>query len=128
MLGELLFLANTGVDIIRLDAVAFIWKQMGTACKNLPEAHTLIQAFNAAARIAVPAIVFKSEAIVHPDDVIKYVSRKECQLSYNPLLTTLLPKSLATRKTWLEQAIESNDQTLLFLILFQINQLTPMLS
>jgi len=99
MVDELLFLANQGVEVVRLDAVAFIWKQLGTSCENLPEAHTLIQAFNAVTRIASPAVIFKSEAIVHPDEVIKYISPTECQLSYNPLLMALLWNSLATRKT-----------------------------
>ncbi len=98
MAEEMLFLANQGVEVLRLDAVAFIWKQMGTSCENLPEAHTLIQAFNAVARIASPALLFKSEAIVHPDDVVKYISPEECQLSYNPLIMALLWNSLATRK------------------------------
>ncbi len=97
MLEEMLFLANQGVEILRLDAVAFIWKQLGTACQNLPEAHTIIQAFNAIVRIAAPAMLFKSEAIVHPDEVRKYISEDECQLSYNPQLMALLWEALATR-------------------------------
>ncbi|MDA8745520.1 alpha-amylase family glycosyl hydrolase [Rubripirellula amarantea] len=99
MAEEMFFIANTGVDILRLDAVAFIWKQMGTSCENLPEAHQLIQAFNRLARIATPGLIFKSEAIVHPEDVLKYVSPEECQISYNPTLMALLWESLATRKT-----------------------------
>lgn len=98
MVEEMLFLANQGVEVIRLDAVAFIWKEMGTNCENLPKAHTLIRAFNAAARIAAPCLIFKSEAIVHPDDVVKYIDPHECQISYNPLLMALLWNSLATRK------------------------------
>ncbi len=98
MAEETLFLANVGVEVLRLDAVAFIWKQLGTGCENLPQAHQLIQAFNAVARIAAPALLFKSEAIVHPDEVIKYIGRDECPLSYNPLLMALLWNSLATRK------------------------------
>lgn len=94
---EMLFLANQGVEILRLDAVAFIWKQLGTGCENLPEAHTIIRAYNALARIAAPGLIFKSEAIVHPDDVIKYISAEECQISYNPLLMALLWEALATR-------------------------------
>ena len=97
MIQEMLFLANQGAEVLRLDAVAFIWKKLGTSCENLPEAHTLIQAFNAVARIAAPALLFKSEAIVHPDEVAKYISAQECQLSYNPLLMALLWNSLATR-------------------------------
>lgn len=98
MAEEMLTLANVGVEVLRLDAVAFIWKQLGTSCENLPEAHLLIQAFNAVARIAAPALLFKSEAIVHPDEVVKYIGVDECQLSYNPLLMALLWNSLATRK------------------------------
>ena len=98
MAGEMLFLANTGVEVLRLDAVAFIWKEMGTNCENLPEAHLLIQAYNCIARIAAPALLFKSEAIVHPDEVVKYIDPGECQLSYNPLLMALLWNSLATRR------------------------------
>ncbi len=98
MLEEMFFIADTGIDILRLDAVAFIWKKMGTSCENLPEAHKLIQAFNRLARIATPGLVFKSEAIVHPDEVVKYISPDECQISYNPTLMALLWESLATRK------------------------------
>ncbi len=99
MLAEMFFIADTGVDILRLDAVAFIWKEMGTSCENLPKTHTLIRAFNKLARIATPGLLFKSEAIVHPDDVVKYVSPDECQISYNPTLMALLWESLATRRT-----------------------------
>ena len=98
MAEEMLFLANEGVEVLRLDAVAFIWKELGTNCENLPQAHTLIKAFNAVARIAAPALTFKSEAIVHPDEVIRYIAPDECQISYNPLLMALLWNSLATRK------------------------------
>lgn len=97
MLQELLFLANQGVEILRLDAVAFIWKQMGTSCENLPQAHLLIQAFNAMVRVAAPSMLFKSEAIVHPDDVASYIDWGECPISYNPLLMALLWEALATR-------------------------------
>jgi amylosucrase len=86
------------VEVLRLDAVAFIWKQLGTGCENLPEAHALIKAFNTVSQIASPALIFKSEAIVHPDDVVKYISTDECQISYNPLLMALLWNSLATRQ------------------------------
>ncbi len=108
MAEEMLFLANQGVEVIRLDAVAFIWKELGTSCENLPEAHQLIRAFNVVARIASPALLFKSEAIVHPDDVAKYIDPAECQLSYNPLLMALLWNSLATREVkLLSQALSA---------------------
>ncbi len=97
--AEMLFLANIGCAALRLDALAFIWKDKGTNCENQPFAHTLIQAFNRCLQIVAPAVVFKSEAIVHPDEVVKYIDKDECQLSYNPLLMALIWNSLATRKT-----------------------------
>lgn len=107
MAGEMLFLANLGVDILRMDAVAFIWKQLGTSCENLPEAHTLLQAFNAVCRLAAPSLLFKSEAIVHPDEVALYIDPAECQLSYNPLQMALIWEAMATRNvSLLAQALE----------------------
>ncbi|WP_207453595.1 alpha-amylase family glycosyl hydrolase [Herbiconiux sp. SYSU D00978] len=107
MAREMLFLANQGVDILRMDAVAFIWKELGTACESLPQAHLLLQAFNAVCRIAAPSMLFKSEAIVHPDEVIQYISPGECQLSYNPLQMALLWSTLATRDVGLlQQALD----------------------
>ena len=107
MAGEMLFLANQGVDILRMDAVAFIWKQLGTPCENLPEAHSLLRAFNAVCRLAAPSLLFKSEAIVHPDEVQLYIDPAECQLSYNPLQMALIWESLATRNvSLLSQALE----------------------
>jgi amylosucrase len=107
MAGEMLFLANQGVDILRMDAVAFIWKQLGTPCENLPEAHTLLQAFNSLCRLAAPSLLFKSEAIVHPDEVALYIDPAECQLSYNPLQMALIWEALATRDaSLLAQALE----------------------
>jgi glycosidase len=98
MLEEMLFLANQGVEILRLDAVAFTWKRLGTTSENLPEAHMLIRAMNALARMAAPSLLFKSEAIVHPDDVARYIDPGECQISYNPTLMALLWEALATRQ------------------------------
>ncbi|MBI5667627.1 MAG: amylosucrase [Chloroflexi bacterium] len=97
MLNEMLFLANQGVEVLRLDAVAFIWKQMGTSCENLPQAHWIIRAFNALVKIAAPAMIFKSEAIVHPDAVMSYISPEEAPISYNPTLMALLWEAIATR-------------------------------
>jgi amylosucrase len=107
MAGEMLAIANIGAEFLRMDAVAFVWKQLGTTCENLPEAHGLIRAFSALVRIAAPAMLFKSEAIVHPDDVVKYISPAECQVAYNPLQMALLWNTLATRDVnLLQQALE----------------------
>lgn len=107
MAEEMLFLANQGISILRMDAVAFIWKQLGTTCENLPQAHLLLQAFNAVCRLAAPSLLFKSEAIVHPDQVAEYIDPGECQLSYNPLQMALIWESMATRDvSLLSQALE----------------------
>lgn len=103
MVDEMLYLANQGVEVLRLDAIAFIWKELGTSCENLPEAHMITRAFNAIAQISAPALLLKSEAIVHPDEVAKYIQIDECQLSYNPLLMALLWNTLATREVNLLQ-------------------------
>ena len=97
--GEMLHLANMGIDILRLDAVAFIWKQMGTVCESLPQAYKLVEIFNLIARISAPSLLFKSEAIVHPDEVIRYIDPALCRLSYNPLMMALMWEALATRET-----------------------------
>ncbi|USD35072.1 MULTISPECIES: alpha-amylase family protein [Vibrio] len=112
---EMLFLANIGCEGLRLDALAFIWKEKWTQCESLPKAHTLIQCFNTCLQIAAPAVLFKSEAIVHPDEVAQYIDKQECQLSYNPLMMALMWESLATRETKLltaslKKSFEISDQ------------------
>ena len=72
-----LFLANAGVEVIRLDAIAFTWKRLGTNCQNQPEVHSLTQALRAVARIAAPAVAFKAEAIVGPRDLVQYLGQGE---------------------------------------------------
>ncbi|MBJ7536125.1 alpha-amylase family protein [Marinomonas transparens] len=108
---EMLHLILNGCDVLRLDALAFVWKEKGTVCENLPKAHNLIKAFKACLDIAAPKVVFKSEAIVHPDEVNKYIGADECTLSYNPLMMALLWESLATRQTQLlYQSLERSFQ------------------
>ena len=65
--------ANLGVEVFRLDAIAFLWKRMGTNCQNQPEVHHLTQALRTVARIAAPAVLFKAEAIVGPADLPPYL-------------------------------------------------------
>ena len=102
------FIANLGVEILRMDAVPFIWKELGTSCENLPQVHTLLQAFNLVAKIVAPSLILISEAIVHPNDVNSYISEKECKISYNPLMMATSWEALATRETkLLQKSIES---------------------
>jgi amylosucrase len=77
MLDIILFLANQGVEVLRLDAMAFMWKRLGTDCQNQPEAHAILQAWRALSRIAAPGLLFKAEAIVSPPKLIPYLGRGE---------------------------------------------------
>ncbi|MDP8938688.1 MAG: alpha-amylase family protein [Actinomycetota bacterium] len=104
MTDVMLYLANRGVEIFRLDAVAFIWKRSGTNCQNLPEAHDILQALRACTRIATPAVAHKAEAIVAPHDLIHYLGThsrygKESDLAYHNSLMVQFWSSLASRET-----------------------------
>jgi amylosucrase len=98
MSRELLHLANLGASVIRMDATPFLWKREGTSCENLPEAHVVLQLMNAVASLAAPSVRFLSEAIVHPDDVQRFVRPDECALGYNPLVMSLIWEAVATRQ------------------------------
>ncbi|MGL4590961.1 MAG: amylosucrase [Aestuariivirga sp.] len=100
----MLFLANRGVEVVRLDAVAFMWKRMGTRCQNEPEVHQLLQALRAASRIVAPALIHKEEAIVAPKDLIPYLGQgrhtgREGNLAYHNSLMVQFWSALATRET-----------------------------
>ncbi|MEY4984709.1 MAG: hypothetical protein RIR62_2975 [Pseudomonadota bacterium] len=100
----MLFLANRGVDVLRLDAVAFMWKRMGTRCQSEPEVHMILQALRAASRIAAPAVIHLEEAIVAPAEMLPYLGRgrhdgKEGNLAYHNSLMVQFWSSLATRDT-----------------------------
>jgi amylosucrase len=102
MLDTMLFLSNRGVEILRLDAAPFIWKRMGTDCENEPEAHRILQALRALVRIGAPAVAFKAEAIVPPEQLVQYlgghdVFEPECDLAYNNQLMVMSWSSLAAR-------------------------------
>ena len=95
-----------GVDVLRLDAAPFLWKRLGTNCQNQPEVHELLQAFRAAMRIAAPAVAFKAEAIVAPQDLVPYLGTgkhegKECDLAYHNVLMVLLWSALASGRVGL---------------------------
>lgn len=106
MLDIILFLANRGVEVLRLDAVAFMWKRLGTDSQNQPEAHYILQLFRALSRIAAPGLILKAEAIVSPPKLIPYLGRgeatnKECELAYHNVYMVLLWSSLAERRVTL---------------------------
>jgi amylosucrase len=113
MAEAMLDLAAVGVDVLRLDAVPFMWKRMGTDCQNQPEVHQLLQAFRSVMRIAAPAVAFKAEAIVSPRELVRYLGvgrheGKECGLAYHNVLMVLLWSSLASgRVSLLSHTLES---------------------
>jgi amylosucrase len=98
------WLANLGVECLRLDAIAFIFKRMGTSCQNQPEVHAITQALRAVARIAAPALIFKAEAIVSPTELVPYLGvgkhgGKVSDLAYQNSLMVQIWSSLASRDT-----------------------------
>jgi len=104
MVKVLLYLANQGVDIFRLDAVPFLWKRMGTASQNEPEAHTILQLIKACIEVVSPGLPFIAEAIVAPPEIVKYFgdgdfAGKECDIAYNATLMTLLWDAVATKNS-----------------------------
>lgn len=106
MLRTMLFLANRGAEILRLDAVAFMWKRMGTRCQSEPEVHMLLQALRAACRIVCPAVIHLEEAIVSPEEMLPYLGRgehdgKEGNLAYHNSLMVQFWSALAARDTTL---------------------------
>ncbi len=106
MLDVLLYWANHGVDILRLDAVAFLWKKMGSSCQNEREAHLILQLFKDCCQVTAPGVLFIAEAIVAPTEIVKYfgedaINAKECEIAYNATLMALLWEAVATKNTTL---------------------------
>jgi amylosucrase len=104
VIDTILHLANKGVEVFRLDAVAFMWKRMGTGCQNLPEVHDILQAIVQATRIAAPGVIHKAEAIVGPADLVPYLGQgrhagKVSHLAYHNNLMVQYWASLAARDT-----------------------------
>ena len=86
MTANMLYLCNHGVDIIRLDAVPYIWKELGTNCRNLPKVHTLVRLMRMAAEIVCPGTLLLGEVVMEPSKVVPYfgtVEKPECHMLYN---------------------------------------------
>lgn len=104
MISVLLTQANWGIDIFRLDAVAFVWKKLGTTSQNLPEAHAILQLYKACVQIVAPGVALLAEAIVAPNEIVKYFGQtdqlsNECDIAYNATLMALLWDSIATHNS-----------------------------
>ena len=104
MLDIVLFWANQGVDVLRLDAVAFLWKKIGSSCQNEHKAHLILQLLKDCCQVTAPGVLFIAEAIVAPVEVAKYfgedaIVAKECEIAYNATLMALLWDGIATQNT-----------------------------
>jgi amylosucrase len=104
MLDNIYFYANLGTDILRIDAPAFIWKQKGTTCQNLPQAHTILQLIKQCVQVVCPGMALLGEAIVSPQEIMKYFGQgpreaKECDFAYNATQMALQWDALATEDT-----------------------------
>ena len=113
MLDIILFWANQGADIIRLDAVAFLWKKIGSTSQNEREAHLILQLMKDCCQVTAPGVLFIAEAIVAPVEITKYfgedaINAKECEIAYNATYMALLWDAVATKNTrLLYQGIKS---------------------
>ncbi len=104
MIENIFFFANLGVDVLRIDAPAFIWKQSGTTCQNLPQAHTLLRLIKHCVMVASPGMALLGEAIVAPKEIMKYFGTdqfvaKECDFAYNATHMALQWDMLASGDT-----------------------------
>lgn len=102
MTENLLFLANRGMDVVRLDAVPYIWKQLGTDCRNLPQVHTLVRILRLACQIVCPGVLILGEVVMEPAKVAPYFGTgeaPECHMLYNVTTMCTTWHTLATRDT-----------------------------
>lgn len=101
MLDNIFYYANLGVDVLRIDAPAFIWKEMGTTCQNLPQAHALLRLIKLCVEVSTPGMAILGEAIVAPKEIMKYFgtddyTARECDFAYNATQMALQWDMLAT--------------------------------
>lgn len=99
MMANMLNLCNHGADIIRLDAVPYIWKTLGTSCRNLPQIHTLVRIMRIATEIVCPGTLLLGEVVMEPSKVVPYfgtVEKPECNMLYNVTTMATTWHTLAT--------------------------------
>ncbi len=102
MTANMLYLCNSGVDIIRLDAVPYIWKTLGTTCRNLPEVHSLVRIMRIASEIVAPGTLLLGEVVMEPKEVVPYfgsVEKPECHMLYNVTTMATTWHTVATADT-----------------------------
>ena len=102
MMYNFLFFANLGMDIIRIDAVPYIWKELGTPCRNLPQVHTIVRMMRMIGEIVCPATILLGEVVMEPAKVVPYfgtVEKPECHMLYNVTTMATIWHSLAVQDT-----------------------------
>lgn len=100
MMYNFLFLANKGVDVIRIDAVPYIWKELNTKCRNLPRVHTIVRMMRMIGEIVCPGILLLGEVVMEPEKVVPYfgtVDKPECHMLYNVTTMATTWHTVATR-------------------------------
>lgn len=111
MVGNMLYMANRGIDVIRLDAVPYIWKQIGTNCRNLPQVHTLVRMMRIISEIVCPGVLLLGEVVMEPSKVVPYfgtVDKPECHMLYNVTTmastwNTIVTKNVGLLKRQMDQ-------------------------
>lgn len=100
MMYNFLYLANKGIDIIRIDAVPYIWKELGTDCRNLPRVHTIVRMMRMIGEVVCPGILLLGEVVMEPEKVVPYfgsVEKPECHMLYNVTTMATTWHTVATR-------------------------------
>ena len=100
MMYNFLFLANKGIDIVRIDAVPYIWKELGTTCRNLQQVHTIVRMMRMIGEIVCPGILLLGEVVMEPEKVVPYfgtVEKPECHMLYNVTTMATTWHTVATR-------------------------------
>lgn len=100
MVGNMLYIANMGIDVIRLDAVPYIWKQLGTTCRNLPRVHTLVRMMRLISEIVCPSVLLLGEVVMEPSKVVPYFGtpeKPECHMLYNVTTMATIWHTVATK-------------------------------
>ena len=100
MVYNMLYLVNQGIDIVRIDAVPYIWKQLGTDCRNLPQVHTIVRMMRLIGELVCPGILLLGEVVMEPEKVVPYfgtVEKPECHMLYNVTTMATTWHTVATR-------------------------------
>lgn len=100
MMYNFLYLANRGVDVVRIDAVPYIWKEIGTSCRNLQQVHTIVRMMRLIGEIVCPSVILLGEVVMAPELVAPYfgtVDKPECHLLYNVTTMATTWHTVATK-------------------------------